>query len=51
MTKEEILAVLTKQRFYDFYNGDFEDWLVGDEDALTTEEILAEIERLFYVKV
>jgi hypothetical protein len=44
---EKILEALMKQRFTNFYTGDFEAYLCGDEDCPTKEEILEKISQLF----
>jgi hypothetical protein len=51
MTTKEIVAeirnVLSSQSFYDWYEGEFKDWIEGVDEAPTTEEIDKEIEYMF----
>jgi len=47
LTAQDILRVLVKQQFYEFYEGPFVKYIEGEPDAKTKEEILKEIESLF----
>lgn len=44
---KQILEVLEKQQFNDFYNGKFETYLQESGKVVTKAEILKEIQRLF----
>lgn len=46
---QSIFDTLTTQRFYDWYMGKFDDWISGEENAPTKEEILKDIKQLFHV--
>jgi hypothetical protein len=45
MTAEQILNMITTQRFADFYNSELEDYITG-ERGLTREEIIANLQEL-----
>lgn len=45
---EAILEGLTKQAFYNWYTGDFEAYIAGDEDALPKQRMLEDIKDLFW---
>lgn len=47
-TVEEILEMLTRQPFADFYadDGPFGRWLMGDENAPTKEQVIERLEKL-----
>lgn len=44
---ELVRSTLTSQIFVDWYQSKFEDWITGQPDAPTTEEISDDIKRLF----
>lgn len=46
----KILRTMENQRFYDFYNGKFETYLMESGKTVTKEQILEEIVRLFDLK-
>jgi hypothetical protein len=47
MTAEQILNMITTQRFADFYNSELEDYLTGEkQDTLTREKIIANLQEL-----
>lgn len=46
MTAEQILNMITTQRFADFYSSELEDYITGEEDALAREEIIANLQEL-----
>lgn len=53
MTAEEILEVLSKQSFANFYNGEdspFTKFISGDDRALSKAEMLDKIRHLFGTK-
>lgn len=49
---EVILAGVQTQRFFNWHGegGRFEQFIQGDEDAPSREEILADIERIFLLR-
>ena len=47
LTAEDILRFISKQQFYEFYEGPFVEFIEGMDEAKTKEEILKEIESLF----
>lgn len=47
MDSRQILEILTSQRFETFFHGVFLEFISGSKDALTQEEILERIKRLF----
>jgi hypothetical protein len=46
MTAEQILEMLMTQTFADFYKGDLDSFITGEEDAMTKEEIIKEIRKM-----
>lgn len=46
MTAEQILDMLMSQTFVDFNNGALANYIDGEEDAMTREEILREIKEM-----
>ena len=46
MTAEQILDMLMSQTFADFYKGDLDSFITGEEDAMTREEIIKEINKM-----
>lgn len=44
---QEIFKILDGQRFYDWYNGEFEAVVQGRDDAPSQEEILEDIKDIF----
>jgi len=46
MTVEQLLDLLTTQSFANFYNGELEDYITGEEDAMSREEIIANLQEL-----
>jgi len=46
MTAEQILNMISTQCFADFYNGELEDYIIGEEDALGRAEIIANLQEL-----
>ena len=50
MNKEQIAEVfyniLSKQSFKDWYEEEFEDYIVGEDNAPTKKQILSELQRL-----
>lgn len=47
-TVEQILEMLTRQPFADFYadDGPFGRWLMGDENPPTKEQVINQLEKL-----
>ena len=43
----KILSVLTKEHFHQWYIGDFENYVVAEEDCKTEKEILEDVKKLF----
>lgn len=46
MTAEQILNMITTQTFADFYVGELEDYITGEDDAFTRAEIIANLQEL-----
>jgi len=46
MTAEQILEMLMTQTFADFFKGDLDSFITGEEDAMTKEEIIKEIRKM-----
>jgi hypothetical protein len=46
MTAEQILNMITTQTFVDFYVGELEDYITGEESALSRAEIIANLQEL-----
>jgi len=46
MTVEQILNMITTQRFADFYNGELEDYILGEKDAMSKEDIIGNLKEL-----
>ena len=46
MTAEQILDMLMTQTFADFYKGDLDSFITGEEDAMSKEEIIREIQEM-----
>lgn len=46
MTAEQILDMLMSQTFADFNNGALTNYITGEEDAMTREEIIKEINKM-----
>ena len=44
---EIILSTLQRQKFADFYSGDFDKFISGDSEAKSKQEILEQIVKLF----
>lgn len=47
LTAEDILVVLERQKFYDFYAVEFDDYIVESPDEEKRRKILEKIEQLF----
>lgn len=47
MDSKQILEILNTDRFHRFYLGAFTEFVRGDSDAQTEEEILERIKQLF----
>ena len=45
-TAEEILQVMERQTFCDFYEGHFMDYIEGQPGRLSKEEVINELEQL-----
>jgi hypothetical protein len=46
MTAEQILNMITTQRFADFYFSELEDYITGEAGALAREKIIANLQEL-----
>jgi hypothetical protein len=46
MTAEQLLNLITTQTFADFYNNDLEDFIVGDDNAMSKEDIIGNLQEL-----
>ena len=46
MTAEQILNMITTQTFADFYVAELEDYMAGEEGAITRAEIIANLQEL-----
>ena len=44
---EKILGILSRGSFDNFYNGEFEEYIVGITDEKAKQKILGEIEYMF----
>lgn len=47
---EQVLALLKKQKFADWYNGQFENFITGEEGCMSEEEIVWSLKRLLLGK-
>lgn len=50
LDSERIDGILSSQRFADWYENDYQDYIEGAEDAKSVEEIQEDISRLFMIK-
>lgn len=48
MNEEQFLSILESRSFEDFYNNELEDFITGEEGAMTRTEILAKIKSKFF---
>lgn len=46
MTAEQLLNLITSQTFADFYNNELEDYITGDDKALSKEDIIGNLQEL-----
>jgi hypothetical protein len=46
MTAEQLLNLLMTQSFANFYKGELEDYIIGEEDVMSREEIIANLQEL-----
>ena len=46
MTAAQLLDFLMTQTFADFYKNELEDYITGEEDALSKEDIIANLQEL-----
>ena len=46
MTAEQLLNLLMTQSFANFYKGELEDYIIGEEDAMSREEIIDNLQEL-----
>lgn len=51
LTARQILNILTRQDFDDWYKGDLENWVRGEKDSRSHEEILSDVAEMFDVEV
>lgn len=49
MTTDRIFEGLGSQKFFDWYEKDFANFIQGDENAKSQEEILHDIQRIFNI--
>ena len=50
MTAEQILDMLMTNAFADFYEGELDFFITGEEDAMTKEEIIKEIMEMMFTQ-
>lgn len=50
MTAEQILDMLMTQTFANFYEGDLNSFITGEEDAMTKEEIIKDIMEMMFTQ-
>jgi hypothetical protein len=46
MDAKQLLSLLMTQNFEDWYRSDLDDYITGEEEAKTTEEMLTDLEQL-----
>ena len=46
MTAEQLLNLITTQTFADFYNNDLEDYITGEGNSLSKEDIIGNLKEL-----
>ena len=46
MTAEQLLNFLMTQTFADFYENELEDFIRGEEDAMTVKDMIANLQEL-----
>jgi len=49
MTAEQLLNLLMTQSFANFYKGELEGYIIGEEDAMSREDIIANLQELMNV--
>jgi hypothetical protein len=46
MTAEQLLNLLMTQSFANFYKGELEGYIIGEEDAMSREDIINDLQEL-----